>query len=1052
MANMEPRKKPSLFAQRMLSKNREKSRHEILENHLVKNDTFGDKSYVITGQDAESIHNENVTKLSALTSKEIEEERNKLLLEMDPALINFLKTKKANTKCNAQEVIPDETNKPDTYRMDLKNSTDINLRGCANNPTMNLVNKWPHMDIVEPEKLKWMEELPPPKPPPAGVPYNARFSFDGTLLPYIEEIPQDGLYHHGEEPERPGYTLQELLQLSRSSVLQQRITSINTLANIFLKASDYTYCLEKPLLPQLLESEIFLLLRFSLDDSIRQVVVASIIAISNLLVNYADESCLERLLGVATGLKQPLFYVKLDLKTEDIVELKDPQLLKIDVIKGALRTQILPRFSYILKNLRIEPSETISLLKCLVRISRHSLESALSIANCPGLLPAVRNLLNKENEFNFSEALKLFRVIASHSHTLAEQLVNNYELLDPIQRYISGEQREELMSLVLESFYTWQVLLTYNLTTEMFLTFSPVIQRLLLAHVEHTSIFTNNGDHEHATALISTLSVILHADYNRGRQFLPTLELCALKWLTQISFASNITWTMCKLIGATLNCAAIVASKGEYNSKDVMIKVLKFLDSPNFMHCSNNLRKSSWLLFEYENTKVENLPCLGVVPPTVYDVSTFPLVAGLVSYLRTVADMKLSEKFISSTEIHNYLQDIIKANIEVKAQHWYARQEIYVLFNIIHIHQHVMSFDESSYIHEVALVLLPTIQNDDRYLLPDLFNTFIFNKKYFGTDISTFVSEFTNLNLANNSAVQNANVKHMLSEAIKNLDAISDCYNSVLGVNNFNLTFPPPSLTATVQGEESALPTDWQFIPLLQLYNSEGSGEKAGLIALTSLQWILILEMLRPEIVSATSISARYCRVACTFLAGNDLFRDVTTWLETILIVLLKYNSQLDFDQPIPGLTSFYDFFRQLMEHFSAVSYGNPVFGQYLLIPLQQRHNPKYRKIIWSEQAGILRILSTSLDQLIIPLENFLDPCETDIDILSTYLGSLAKGQVREKWCPVLYKVAVHHVAVFINLYADQPFTKSLLQKIKSLGNQDLRTLLLEYQYSEDME
>lgn len=63
----------------------------------------------------------------------------------------------------------------------------------------------------------------------------------GLLLPYNDdrlEVNQ-GLHHHGDEPERPGYTLQELMQLSRSSVQQQRIMGLNTLGNILLKVSKF---------------------------------------------------------------------------------------------------------------------------------------------------------------------------------------------------------------------------------------------------------------------------------------------------------------------------------------------------------------------------------------------------------------------------------------------------------------------------------------------------------------------------------------------------------------------------------------------------------------------------------------------------------------------------------------------------------------------------------------------------------------------------------------------------------------------------------------------
>lgn len=63
----------------------------------------------------------------------------------------------------------------------------------------------------------------------------------GFLLPYADDgvnVTQ-ALHHHGEEPERPGYTLQELLKISRSSVLQQRVLALTTLANILDKVMEF---------------------------------------------------------------------------------------------------------------------------------------------------------------------------------------------------------------------------------------------------------------------------------------------------------------------------------------------------------------------------------------------------------------------------------------------------------------------------------------------------------------------------------------------------------------------------------------------------------------------------------------------------------------------------------------------------------------------------------------------------------------------------------------------------------------------------------------------
>lgn len=123
------------------------------------------------------------------------------------------------------------------------------------------------MDVLEEDKLKWIEDIKPTENLKTNLEaYNARFDFEGNLLDYKENVKTEGLYHHGEEPDRPGYTIQELLHLSRSSILQQRMTSINTLANILHKSDTYNLSLNSPIKPQLIDNNVYLILRFSLDD------------------------------------------------------------------------------------------------------------------------------------------------------------------------------------------------------------------------------------------------------------------------------------------------------------------------------------------------------------------------------------------------------------------------------------------------------------------------------------------------------------------------------------------------------------------------------------------------------------------------------------------------------------------------------------------------------------------------------------------------------------------------------------------------------------------
>lgn len=55
----------------------------------------------------------------------------------------------------------------------------------------------------------------------------------GNLLPPEADLPvTKALHHHGSEPERAGYTLEELLLFSRSSVTQQRVLGLSAIANV----------------------------------------------------------------------------------------------------------------------------------------------------------------------------------------------------------------------------------------------------------------------------------------------------------------------------------------------------------------------------------------------------------------------------------------------------------------------------------------------------------------------------------------------------------------------------------------------------------------------------------------------------------------------------------------------------------------------------------------------------------------------------------------------------------------------------------------------------
>ena len=88
-----------------------------------------------------------------------------------------------------------------------------------------------------------------------------------------------------------GYTLSELLPLCRSSILQQRVLALNTLARITQRGmqGEYAGVIEGSVVGRLLEAEVPLLLRYALDDSNDAVFCVAVHALHSLLVLMPEE-------------------------------------------------------------------------------------------------------------------------------------------------------------------------------------------------------------------------------------------------------------------------------------------------------------------------------------------------------------------------------------------------------------------------------------------------------------------------------------------------------------------------------------------------------------------------------------------------------------------------------------------------------------------------------------------------------------------------------------------------------------------------------------------
>lgn len=186
--------------------------------------------------------------LAGMTQADIMEEQKKLVDRLDPRLVEFVRSRQ--TKKELVNLTPGY--ELGAERPARKRDADMtNLASASNNISVDeselpidpkTVRDIPGMGKLETEKLEWTGVVKENRKTFDKLEdgESARFDFDGLLLTGQDfdskETFEKGLHHHGQDMEKPGYTLEELLTLARSSNHQQKARALQIIGNIYVKA------------------------------------------------------------------------------------------------------------------------------------------------------------------------------------------------------------------------------------------------------------------------------------------------------------------------------------------------------------------------------------------------------------------------------------------------------------------------------------------------------------------------------------------------------------------------------------------------------------------------------------------------------------------------------------------------------------------------------------------------------------------------------------------------------------------------------------------------
>lgn len=62
---------------------------------------------------------------------------------------------------------------------------------------------------------------------------------------------------------------------------------------------------------------------------------------------------------------------------------------------------------------------------------------------------------------------------------------------------------------------------------------------------------------------------------------------------------------------------------------------------------------------------------------------------------------------------------------------------------------------------------------------------------------------------------------------------------------------------------------------------------------------------------------------------------------------------------------TFENMYIQFLDHFQSTSYCDPMFGAFVMIPLAQKYELRWRKIVWSEHLPVIRFIHCTEEQVI---------------------------------------------------------------------------------------
>ncbi|KAH8296600.1 hypothetical protein KR054_008495 [Drosophila jambulina] len=1056
-----PNKPRSLFGRQIL---KERSQPKEVSNTKTDSPEIGRSSPVKDSKLAQEIHEENLNVISQMSEQDILAERERLLASLDPSLISFL-TKKRQSKQKPvdNKKTPVLIEAPAQPPKATQSSSEAVTSLPDSSPALELLKRsdegnWVNFNLVEDHKLAWMRDIPAKmrelKP---GQQFDARFDWKGVLLPHtLKDGDSTGLfderelYLHGEEADRPGYTLQELFRLARSTVLQQRISAFGAVAGIFsiYNQGFYDQVLTLPI------SKIFFLLRFGLDDNAPAQLEVVSRSLANLFYNETDEILLDHVHDNAYCHWQPTLqvlgnhgddksgdsdpesiaflqrYMKLlttsqsvraevdEDESESRMSMDDFQLAETDLMDCLLRTNILQRIRFILDSVKPDNSTVESCLKLLIRIARTSPKVARQLADESYLLEALFThflppSLGKNQFYGLPQTLflKLIRVLTCQHLDIAK-ILSKGVLITRLQQYLFlQDNKGPMVRVQIEALRLLRCLLILGIVNrDVFRQFLPALRQLLDWHCNHCAFGDVGGSglvRQHAAALLAALVASGESgacDVEGQKLLVEPLNNCCCSWLHAATRMDRIKdFSQMTLLSAALYAVSWFSRNGYLGPtsfQPLLRSILpKFVQSSSFITSVQDLIKGSVMLKRPLDRRRAHaaLPNVGAVlmhdyGPQLILSETYPV--HLLSNLWTL----LSAVSLESSEKRPLFDALMQpAVLEPLAE--YLRQLSSQLNRVLATNFFARS--ELRFIHQLL-----TTDGMETYLKRTQLLQLVYNY-------------LCCLSTAHAAQIKSTFERFIFNGEYVKLDEAS---LKLLQQTCLEIVYPhiiadnsEPSLSLSYT-QTPILPADWPFFQMrliLSNYLQNVQQQPAAIysenqVVRMTLSFVRELEREGLQVVSPLE-KLMYLMIA--FMGPDSQFLEPDLH-ELLRDYLMDFNEQnaahdFDFDAELVDKARFEPLYYLFVEHFEAASYGDELFSSLVLLPLAQKYDNKWRRRLWSEHVQAVRFLNCDESLLMGGLSAYLEPVEEEPSLVQLYGDALEQRLVRPG--SIAFRIAQHH-------------------------------------------